>query len=64
MHQFHIVMNPFNKRSQMIAKCGKDKNVAHEVQSVSLMFWPHCDIFSDRLLYRPITTWNLFVSYD
>ena len=25
MHQFHIVMNPFNNRSQMIAKCGKDK---------------------------------------
>ena len=25
MHRFHIVMNPFNNRSQMIAKCGKDK---------------------------------------
>ena len=25
MHQFHIVMNPFNNRSQIIAKCGKDK---------------------------------------
>ena len=35
MHQFLIVMNPFNNRSQMIAKCGKDKKCGRGVECVT-----------------------------
>ena len=41
------------------SKCGKNKDVAREPQaSVSLMFLPHFDVFSDLLLNRPTATWT------
>ena len=49
----------------MTSKCGKKKEVAHELQmSVSLMFVLHFDFFCDLLLNRPIVAWNLFVLYN
>ena len=32
--------------------------------SMSLMFLPHFDFFSDLLLFRLTATWKLFVLYD
>ena len=58
-------MHLFSNRLQMMSKCGKNKQVAHEPQvSVSLMFLPHFDVLCDLLLNRPTTTWNLFVLYN
>ena len=61
---FHVAVRLFSIRSQMISKCGKNKEVAHEPQvSVSLMFLPHFGVLCDLLLDRPTATWNLFVLY-
>ena len=60
--RFHVAVHLFSNRSQMTSKCGKNKEVARELQaSVSLMFLTHFDVFCDQLLNRPTTTWNLFV---
>ena len=58
-------MGLFSNRSRMMSKCGKNKEVAHELQTrVSLMFLSHFDVFCDILLDRPTETWNLFVLYN
>ena len=59
-------MHLFSNRSQMMSKCGKNKEVAHEPQaSVSLMFLAHFDVqLGDLLLNGPMTTKNLFVLYN
>ena len=55
----------FSNKSKMTSKCGKNKEVAHKLQSsVSLMFLSHFDVFCDLLLNRPTATWNLFVLYN
>ena len=55
----------YSNRSQITSKCGKNKELAHELQaSVSLMFIPHFDVFCDLLLNRPMATWNLFGLYN
>ena len=60
-----VAVRLFSNRSQMTSKCGKNKKVAQEPQaSVSLMFFPHFDVFCDLLLYRRTATWNLFVLYN
>ena len=52
----------------MTSKCGKNKEVAHELQAscVSLMFLPHFDVqlLCDLILNRPLETKNLFVLYN
>ena len=59
---FHVAVRLFSNRSQMTSKCGKNKKLAHEAQpSVSLIFLPHFDVFSDLLLNRHTATWNLFL---
>lgn len=55
-------MHLFSNGSLMLSKGGKNKKGAQ--LSVSLMLVPHFDIFCDPLLYRPTTTWNLFVFYS
>ena len=58
-------MRLFSNRSQMMSKCGKKKEVAHEPQtSVSLMFLLHFDFSCGLLLNRLIVAWNLFVLYN
>ena len=58
-------MGLFSNRSRMMSECGKNKEVAHELQTrVSLMFLLHFDVFCDILLNRPTATWNLFVLYN
>ena len=47
-----------SNRSQMMSKCGKNKQVAHEARS--LTFLPHFDVFYDLLLNRRTAIWNLF----
>ena len=48
----------------MMSKCGKNKEVAYELQaSVSLMFLPHFDVPCDLLLNRPTATWNLLILF-
>ena len=58
-NRFHVAVHLFSNRSQMTSKCGKNKKVAHEVQS--LMFLPRFDVLCDLLLNRRMATWNLFV---
>ena len=42
IHRFHVAIGLFSNRSRMMSKCGKNKEVAHELQTrVSLMFLPH-----------------------
>ena len=49
----------------MTSRCGKSKEVAHELQaSVSLMFFPHFEVLFDLLLDRPTERCNLFVLYN
>ena len=58
-------MRLFSNRSQMMSKCGKKKEVAHEPQmSVSLMFLLHFDFSCGLLLNRLVVAWNLFVLYN
>ena len=58
-------MRLFSNRSQMTSKCGKNNEVAHELQaSVSLVFLPHFDVLCDLLLNRRTVTWNLFALYN
>ena len=55
----------FSNMSQMMSKCGKNKEVVHEPQaSSSLISLPHFDVFFDLLLNTPTATWNLFVLYN
>ena len=64
-NRFHDAVRLFSNGSQMMSKCGKNKNVAHEAQpSVSLMFLPHFDVLTDLLLNRRTATWNSFVLYN
>ena len=44
----------------MTLKCGKNKNVAHEAQS--LMFLSHFDVLCDLLLNGRTATWNIFIN--
>ena len=45
-NRFHVAMHLFNKRPQMMSKCGKNKKVVHEAQeSVSVMFLLHFHLF-------------------
>ena len=55
-------MHLFSNRSQMTSKCGKNKEVAHELQaSVSLMFLAHFDVqLCDLFLNRPMARKNQF----
>ena len=46
-NRFHVALHLFNKRPQMMSKCGKNKKVVHEAQeSVSVMFLLHFDLFA------------------
>ena len=64
-NRFHVAVRLFSYRSQMTSKCGKNNEVAYEVQtSVSLMLLPHFDVLCHLLLNRPMATWNLFVLYN
>ena len=51
--------------TQMMLKCDKNKEVAHEAQpNVSLIYLTHVYVFCDLLLFRPAATWNLSVLYE
>ena len=54
LKKFYVAVRLLSNRSQLLPKCGKNKNV-------SLMFLAHLDAFCGLLLYRPAGTWNLFV---
>ena len=46
----------FGYKSQMLSKCGQNKNVTHEVLPPSWIY-----ILCDQLLNRPSVTWELLV---
>ena len=49
-NRFHVAVRLFSNRSQLTSKCGKNKEVEHELQaSVLLMF----DVIHDLLLITP-----------
>ena len=50
-NRFHVAMRLFSNRSQLTSKCGKNKEVEHELQaSVLLMF----DVIVIYYLLRPV----------
>ena len=64
-NRFQVAVRLFSNISQITSKCGKNKQVAHQVQpSLSLMFLPHFYILCDLLLNRRTATWNLLVLYN
>ena len=53
-NRFHIAVCLFSDRSQMMSKCGKNKEVT---------LLPYFDVFCDLLLNRPTATWNLLILF-
>jgi len=54
-NRFHVAVHLFSNRSQMMSKCGKNKNVAHEAvaECVTDVVIPHfdvlCDLFTEQM---------------